>query len=125
MDQSERTIALLEELVAWTKVLARDSITPLLRTVLSDPKHFRVYDLTDGSRSQQEIGEAVGLSQPAVSRMYQKWRKLGLLRESNGRVVHLVKPSDIGLEEPTNGSLRVQTGRSKQSANGGSDEPIS
>lgn len=98
MDNQERTVALLEELVAWTRFSARDGLKSTLQDVLADPKHFKAYELTDGTRTQKQVGAPVGLTQPAVSNLWQRWRKLGIVRDvSNGRPAHLVRPTELGL----------------------------
>src|SRR5688500_15724877 len=100
MANEDQVIVLLEELVAWTRFSARDALEATLRKTLSDPKHLKAYDLSDGSRSQTEIADASGLSQPTVSLLWQKWRRLGIVRDHEGRARHLVKPSDLGVDMP-------------------------
>jgi hypothetical protein len=98
MDNDERIVSLLEELVAWTRFSAREGLKSTLQDVLADPKHFRAYELTDGTRTQKQVAESVGLSQPAVSNLWQRWRRLGIVREiSNGRPAHLARPAELGL----------------------------
>jgi hypothetical protein len=98
MNNDERIIGLLEELVAWTRLSAREGVLALLRQVLADPRHLRAYELTDGVRTQKEVGDAVGLAQPSISQLYAKWRRLGIVREKEGKIAHLARPSELGLE---------------------------
>ena len=98
MSQDERAIELLEELVAWTRFSSRSALSELWESVLRDDRHLLAYELSDGSRSQKDVGEAVGLSQPAVSGLWQRWRRLGIVRASGARVAHLARPSDMGME---------------------------
>jgi hypothetical protein len=101
MDNDERIVSLLEELVAWTRFSAREGLKATLQDVLADPKHFRAYELTDGTRTQKQVGDAVALTQPAVSGLWNKWRRLGIVREiSNGRPAHLARPAELGLVVP-------------------------
>src|SRR5438874_1090119 len=97
-NNDERVIALLEELVAWTRFSARSGLMETLRQVLSDPRHLRAYELTDGTRTQKEVGADSGMSQPAVSAIWQRWKRLGIVRDRGGRAAHLIRPSDLGLE---------------------------
>lgn len=106
MPNDDRVVALLEELVTWSRFTARDSLTALLREVLADPKHAAAYDLTDGTHTQKEVGDAIGLSQPTVSALWQKWRRLGILQENGGRSKHLASLSDLGLELPSVASAK-------------------
>lgn len=98
---SERDVAeILEELLAWTRFANNRALAETLRRHLADSATFAVYELSDGTRTQSEVAIEAGVSQPTVSRNYSKWRRLGLVREVDGRVVHLCRPTDLGLEEP-------------------------
>jgi CRP-like cAMP-binding protein len=88
----------LEELLAWTKFAHRRQLVDELREVLSDPKHLAAFEASDGTRTQGEIAKAAGISQPTVSSLWGKWRRLGLVRDVDGKAAHLVRPSDLGLE---------------------------
>lgn len=96
----DRAVELLQELLDWTRFAHRGALADTLRDVLSDPRHFKAYAKTDGKCSQREVANAAGLSQPAISNLWTRWRKLGIVREAHGRVQHLVNPEDIGLEAP-------------------------
>jgi hypothetical protein len=98
MDDTNRVVSLLEELVAWTRFAHQESLVRALDMVLLDDRHLRAYELTDGSRTQSEVAAESALSQPSISGLWQKWRRLGLAREQAGRTLHLVNPSDIGME---------------------------
>src|SRR5438874_2622654 len=71
-----RITALLEELVTWMRFAAREPFRALLTEVLVDPRHLKAYVLTDGTRTQKEVGDASGLSQPTVSNLWQKWKRV-------------------------------------------------
>jgi CRP-like cAMP-binding protein len=93
-------VDVLEELLAWTKFANNRSLADILRRALNDRAAFTIYDLSDGTRTQAEVAKEAGVSQPTVSRMYGKWRRLGLVREVDGRDLHLSRPSDLGLDCP-------------------------
>lgn len=97
MENEDRIIVLLEELVALARLSAHEGLVRFLKDILVDPRHLKAYELSDGDRTQKEVGSIVGLSQPSVSLLWQKWRRLGIVRDANGRVAHLVRPSDLGL----------------------------
>jgi hypothetical protein len=91
-------IALLEELVAWARFSNRASLLETWDTVLADDRHVVAYELSDGTRTQKEVGDAAELSQPTVSILWTKWRKLGIVRVRGNRVEHIARPTDMGYE---------------------------
>src|SRR4051794_15780671 len=91
---------ILEELLAWTKFANNRALAETLTRVLDDSGSFKAYEASNG-RSQAEVATAASISQPTVSRLWAKWRRLGLVRDVAGRSVHLVAPSDLGLVSPT------------------------
>jgi hypothetical protein len=102
-------VSLLEELVNWTRFAHRDALVKTLRDVLADPRHFNAYAKSDGTRGQAEIGQSCDLSQATVSRLWTKWRRLGIAREIGGRTRHLIDPEDLGLEAPASaGSVKTE-----------------
>jgi hypothetical protein len=91
---------ILEELLAWTKFANIATLVATLTRVLDDEVAFRIYEASDGTQSQDQIATAVGVSQPTVSRAHARWRRMSLVREVNGKTIHLLKPSDLGLKTP-------------------------
>jgi hypothetical protein len=100
MSTEDRVAGLLEELVAWTRFANRTSLIAVWRVVLAEPKHFVAYELSDGQLSQKEVGDKAELSQPTISTLWIKWRRLGLARDVGGRTRHLARPSDYGIQPP-------------------------
>jgi len=101
----ERQVQLLEELLAWTRFANRQSLVDMIQSVMSDEHHLRAFEATDGGRSQRQVGEAAGLSQRAVSDLWLKWRRLGVVTiEASGRAKHLMRPSDLGIRIPPMGA---------------------
>lgn len=98
MTEDQRVIELLEELVALTRFTAREALAMTLEDVLRDPRHFEAYKASDGERGQKEIAEIAQISQPTVSNLWAKWRRLGLVRFAGGRAHHLVDPADLGID---------------------------
>lgn len=96
----ERQLELLEELVAWTRFANRDAVITLIKSVMQDPRHLRAFEATNGQRTQAEVGSFAGLKQPAVSGLWARWRRLGLVTDRGGPAQHLVRPSDLGLDIP-------------------------
>jgi hypothetical protein len=93
-----RQVELLDELVALTRFANRDAFLKVIASVMQDPRHLRAFEATDGQRTQGEVGAVAGLKQPTVSGLWARWRRLGLVTERGGRMRHLVRPSDLGLE---------------------------
>lgn len=93
-----RQIELLEELVVWARFANRRAILDSWDSVLSDDKHLLAYELSDGSRTQQQVAKAAGLSQATVSGLWGRWRRMGLARVDGKTVCHIARPSDFGME---------------------------
>lgn len=95
---TDRTEQLLEEILAWTRFAQRESFVSMLAAVLRDPRHLRAFEETDGTRTQVEVAKIAGLSQAAVSNLWARWRRMGLVVPGDGRPRHLARPSDIGID---------------------------
>lgn len=109
--ENDRAITLLEELLVWTKFTARPAILAAWEAILSDDRHLLAYELSDGSRTQAQVAEATGLSQPTISNLWAKWRRLGIARAQGKTVIHLARPSDFGMDR----AMRAPIGFPKQS----------
>lgn len=110
IDMNSRQLELLEELVTWTRFANRDAVITTITSVMQDPRHLRAYEATDGQRTQGQVGTYAGLSQPAVSGLWSRWRRLGLVTERGGRIQHLVRPSDLGIHVPELGAAETTAG---------------
>jgi hypothetical protein len=64
------------------------------------PTNEILEELLAWTRFAHNRAREAGVSQPTVSRLWAKWRRLGLAREIDGRSVHLASPSDLGLSPP-------------------------
>jgi len=94
----ERVVGLLEELVTWTRFANRKAFIDSIDAELKDDKQLLAFELTDG-RSQKQVGDAAGLSQPTISGLWRRWRRLGIVREiPGGRVRHIARPTNMGME---------------------------
>lgn len=91
---------ILEELLAWTRFAHTEGLRGLLRTELSERASFIAFQLSDGSRSQREVAEAAGVSQPTISRWWARWSRQGIMRQVGETPTHLIDPADLGLEVP-------------------------
>lgn len=100
MTGTDRSVEVLEELLAWTRFSNRSAFVEMVASVMKDPKHLIAFEATDGHRSQGEVAAEAGVSQPTVSALWTKWRRLGLVVGAE-RPRHLTRPSDLGIEIPT------------------------
>jgi CRP-like cAMP-binding protein len=99
--KDDRIVDVLEELLAYTRFAARPALAATLEELLADPKHFAAYRASDGSRGQKEVAEIVGVSQPTVSNLWARWRRLGVVRNVGGKAQLLMDPYDLGITPPT------------------------
>lgn len=106
MTDTSGAVAILEELLAWTRALALPGVRGTLETTLSTVEERRVFELSDGERTTRDIASSVGVGNAPVSRWWKKWRALGICVEgSRGRSRHLVKLEDLSIPvEPHPGS---------------------
>lgn len=109
-------VELLEELVVWTRFMARTQLEEALRLALTDPKRQAAYELTDGERSQSEIAAQVGIDQSTVSDLWARWRRLGLVRETRRRPMHLARLTDLGWAVPLGAATGPRRAEGKASA---------
>ena len=104
MTNDEEIKQLLHEIVLWLRFENRQSFKTVLGEVLTNEADRKVYDLSDGKKSQPEIARAAGVSQPTVSLKWKAWRALGIVYEipgEAGRCRHLASLQSIGLEAST------------------------
>lgn len=60
------------------RLASHETIKQLIASELDDPKTIEVYRATDGVASQGEVARHAGVSQPTVSRLWQRWKTIGL-----------------------------------------------
>ncbi len=101
---------LLLEIIAWLRFQNRATLVSLLHDALQEYRDWRIYDLTDGRHSQDEIAKIVGVSQPTVLRIWNKWKAVGIVTEGGeikGRCKQLARLSDLGIEVPQSAPARM------------------
>ena len=81
--QSEelKTLKRIEELL---EVIARQQLSPVMAKHLSNPKLKLLYDLT-GSDPIGTLIQRTGFSAGTISRTWQKWEDVGLVRKDGKR----------------------------------------
>jgi hypothetical protein len=107
MNDERTTGELLEELIVWTRFLAREPLERSLKAILRDPRHQVAYELTDGQRTQAEVGKGSNLDQTTVSDLWRTWRHAGVVRMVGRRAQHLSALTDLGWDVPTPGTKKV------------------
>lgn len=94
--------ALLEELrrqTAWLRLIATPALRAELTAVLKDEKRKAVYELSTGQATTREIAKAAGVGAASVSRWWNEWEGLGLMRPAGrqGRMAHIVTLDSLGM----------------------------
>jgi hypothetical protein len=96
----EEVLELLREIVYWQRFQNRQALRGALEEILSSESDRRIYDLTDGNRSQPQIAQLAKVSQPTISNKWRAWRPLGIIYElpgEPGRCRHLAGLESVGL----------------------------
>lgn len=84
----ERLAALQEactRIEQWLRILAEPSLAKSLRSIFSDQKQVRAYDLSDGARSTRQIAELIGVGNKTVFSWWHEWEKRGLAEKAGSR----------------------------------------
>lgn len=103
---TDRTVELLTDIRRWLRLIGIQEAKPVLKDVLSHDKeekqrqYRKVYGLTDGSRSAQEIADEVDVGDSTVSRWQRDWAQKGLLDRPSPSDSwrHIVDLDQVGLE---------------------------
>jgi hypothetical protein len=93
---ASRQDELLEEILVWTKFQARPALAEALTNVLKEPRHQVAYEVTDGNRTQAEVGKLAGLDQTTISELWARWKRLGLVNDTGRRPAHMISLLDLG-----------------------------
>jgi hypothetical protein len=99
-NQIERELlASVREMVKWIRVQSRPAARAAVEAALTESAHRRLYQSLDGTRSQKQLAELVGASQPTVSRLINSWVRAGLVDEvSSGRFVKAFDLNTLGID---------------------------
>jgi hypothetical protein len=96
----DAVVALLEELVTWTKVGFYGAVKDVLDGALNDDKKRLIYVLADGTRTAEQIRVASSTSPNKVGECLRNWERVGLvITLPNGNRKHKFDPSLFGLNE--------------------------
>lgn len=105
MDDSDLLITTIEELIKWTKLIAKPRIRELINLNLESELEFAIYELSDGFKSTRDISKVLSrkVSHTTVSNYWQKWFKLGILEPSTnykGRYLKICSLEELGISIP-------------------------
>ncbi len=99
---AESEDVMLEELrtqTAWLRLLAMPTLRNELVKALTDDKRRLVYELSTGDVGTREIAKAADVGAASVSRYWNEWERVGLMRRvgSQGRVAHIASLASLGI----------------------------
>lgn len=100
MGDIEGAVELLREIVHWQRFQNRQALRAALEEILSSESDRKIYQLTDGKKSQPQIAGRAKVSQPTISNKWKAWRLLGIIYElpdEPGRCRHLAPLEAVGL----------------------------
>lgn len=99
-------LASVQELLKWVRIQARPAARAAVEAALSESGHRRLYQTLDGTKSQKQLAELLGASQPTVSRLINSWVRGGIVDEvSPGRFVKAFDLNTLGIDvAPKGGS---------------------
>jgi len=80
---SDQTNKLLGELLRWVRASSFSEVQKLIEKEFFkngkiDPVKAKIYQLSDGTMTSVAIAKAVKSSQPTVSRLWKRWRQIGV-----------------------------------------------
>jgi len=100
MSNEGQVAELLREILYWQRFQNRQTLRAALEEILSNETDRKIYELTDGTKSQPEIAAQTKMSQPTISNKWKAWRRLGIvyeLTDEPGRCRHLASLESLGL----------------------------
>jgi hypothetical protein len=99
----ERLAALdskVDQTLFWLRLLAFDRLRQQVERLVRTDRDKLIYELTDGQHSTTEISKTVGISQPAVSSIWIRWRAEGIVAEVpqiRGRCKYVASLDELGI----------------------------
>ena len=105
MESSESLLSKIDELIKWTKLIAKPRIRELINQNLESELEFAIYELSDGLKSTRDISTVLSrkVSHTTVLTSWQKWRRLGILEPSTkykGRYGKICSLEELGITIP-------------------------
>lgn len=97
VERIERT---LKEILSWIKLANKPTLKSVLLQELDSDEKKKVYELTDGFRSQNDIESQTKVTRRMVGYYWQKWYSLGILVMSDqrkGRMQKIAQLDEVGI----------------------------
>lgn len=91
---------LLEDIRIWIRIGNLRQLRDMLVQELDSYEKMRIFELTDGTRSQKEIASRTKVSRSTISYYWQKWSGLGILttsKQRKGRMKKIVTLDEVGI----------------------------
>jgi hypothetical protein len=112
--------SILEEIVTWLKIANLDKVQNTLQLALDTDEKKLLYDLSNGD-TQDGVAEKAHVGGGTVSKYWNKWYKIGLMkkvmvRKGQYRYVKNFELEDFGIEI-------VKVSKGKKPEQGGSSAP--
>lgn len=103
VDALQRNQEVLEDIATWVKIGNFDNIKKILEATLKTPEEKLVYHLSN-NRTTREINSACGVSIGTISKQWNAWYKIGLMKTvsvSRGdRFIKKFNLEDFGIDVP-------------------------
>ena len=97
-DADEAILQEIRTMNALLKLTSHEAVRQLIVSELSAEKTMRVYQASDGATPQAKVARKAGVNQATVSRLWQRWKALGLAVEGDsGRARALFEPGAYGV----------------------------
>ena len=104
MDREDEILAVLKEILKWTRFSGQENARLELRRVLDTDQKRLIYHLSDGERTSTLIASMSGVSDFTVRRYWSDWNKRGIVESLRVRGGTRFKKSfeleDLGLMTP-------------------------
>jgi hypothetical protein len=91
-------LPVLKEILNWTRAASFPAVKALLEEALPDAKSRSIYQMSDGTKSRDQIRVACKVSPNAVLALTQKCVSMGIMEErADKKRVRLFDLNDFGL----------------------------
>jgi len=87
--EQSRTEALLLEILRWTRASSFASVQKLIEQEFKkggapDDSKVKIYQMSDGVATSVGIAKSANVSQSLVSRLWKRWRQMGIAENGEG-----------------------------------------
>jgi hypothetical protein len=98
-DANEETLTTLKEILKWTRIQAIPGVRTTLESTLAKPEYRKLYQALDGKKTQAQLVQACGISQPRISQLITGWQRMGIVEEASpGKYTKSFDLENLGIE---------------------------